>query len=352
MIKLGILGGGQLAMLSCLAAQKLNIEVIVFSDSDDSPAFSVCKKYFYKEYTDKEALAKFAEQVDFVTYEFENIPVETLEFLAKDKILNPSPEILNIAKNRLREKRFINSIGIKTAEFAQVSSLDELKIYAKKFAYSAILKTTELGYDGKGQYSINENSDFAEIWQQAGAGVCELVLEKKVAFKKEVSAIVVRNKKGEVKVFPVAENLHEDGILRTSTVPAAISGSAEVGAKEIAVKIAEELGLVGILAVEMFLLENGDLLVNEMAPRPHNSGHYTIDACNYSQFSQFVLAATESDLKDVVLEKSAVMHNLLGDEILREGELKKLQDVHFYNYGKKSIKSGRKMGHYTVASAF
>lgn len=346
-ITLGILGGGQLAMFSAIAAKKYDIKTIIYSDSNDSPAFKYADEYFLNDYNDLKQLELFARKLDFISYEFENIPAKSLDYLSNIQKINPNIDILRISQNRLREKNFINNLGIKTAAFYQLNSLVELEQYAAEFAYAAIIKTTEFGYDGKGQYKINQDTDLAKLWSENNLANKDLIIEKKINFLKEFSLIVGRDFKGNIEFFPVVENIHNNGILATTMAPADISAKLSQEIEIIAEKIAISLNLIGILAIEFFFDENDNILVNEMAPRPHNSGHYSLDACNISQFEQFVKTVTEQKISPVKLERKAIMHNLIGSEInSRRSDYNKKNSI-FYNYGKKAIKPGRKMGHYT-----
>lgn len=335
---IGILGGGQLGRMMAIAAHQLGFAPYVFTDDKNSPAIEVTKNYIVANYLDQSALLHFSECVDIVTFEFENIPFKTLEILEKNCRISPNVNSLKIAQNRILEKNFLNSLeGIRTAKFHEVNSLNELE----DIELPVILKTAAQGYDGKGQILLSKNEQVPEDFQFPA------VAEEIVEFEKELSAIVVRNEHGTV-IFPVAENIHSNGILVTSKVPAEISDETRERAVQIGIKIAEALDLVGIIAVEMFLTKTGEILVNEIAPRPHNSGHWSMDCCDIDQFQALVLAITNNRVKQPTLIHPCGMHNLLGDAIdsWQEYAAEKYHKV--YVYGKKEVKDKRKMGHVNI----
>ncbi|PIR32520.1 MAG: 5-(carboxyamino)imidazole ribonucleotide synthase [Alphaproteobacteria bacterium CG11_big_fil_rev_8_21_14_0_20_44_7] len=338
---IGILGGGQLGRMTAIAAEKLGIRTHIYTDERASPTEKIAYKTTIAPYDDAAALQKFAESVDVVSFEFENIPYKTLEILEKYVEVNPKPEVIKICQNRLREKDFVNSLGVGTAPYARVSNRDELEAAIRKIGKPSILKTTEMGYDGKGQVQIESLLQQIELKD----GV-EYVLEGFVHFEKEISVIVARGKDGEVKCYEPAENIHKNHILDITISPANISKELAQKARDIAMKIAEGLGLVGVLAVEMFVCGD-EILVNELAPRPHNSGHHTIDSCITSQFEQFVRAICGLELGDVTQHSKAEMKNLIGDEIALAEKYAAEPDCFVHLYGKATAREGRKMAHVT-----
>ena len=293
---IGIIGGGQLGRMTALAAAPLGYRCHIFTPEEDSPAAQVAEKTTVAAYEDEKALAEFAASVDVITYEFENIPVDTVQRLSELVPVRPQPSVLAVSQHRVAEKDFARDAGAQTAPYRHVTGLEQLP---------AVLKTCRFGYDGKGQIKITAETDLAAAWESLKTD--DAVLEGFVSFDKEVSVIVARGTDGTALAFPVAENHHVDHILSTSTVPAVISGATEKAARATAVALAERLELVGLLAVEMFVTAEGEVLVNEVAPRPHNSGHWTQDGCATSQFGQFVRAVTGLPLGPVDMLFPTVM---------------------------------------------
>jgi 5-(carboxyamino)imidazole ribonucleotide synthase len=336
---IGILGGGQLGRMTALAAASLGYKVHVYTPERDSPTEHICFKTTNADYLDEAALTKFAKEVELVSFEFENIPYQTLEILEKHTKVYPSSNVIKICQNRLREKDFINSLGIKTAPYVAVHSEADLKNALDKIGAPSVLKTTEMGYDGKGQVKITDKSQKLEIKFDR-----EYILEGFVNFRREVSVLVARNAQGETAVYEPVENIHKNHILDETIAPAIMSSEDAKRAKDIAVKIADGLKLVGILAVEMFDTAEG-FLVNELAPRPHNSGHHTMDSCITSQFEQFVRAVCGLPLGSVHQHSKARMKNLIGDEALSAQDYLKQPNAKLHLYGKYTARPGRKMGH-------
>eukprot|EP01117_Protostelium_nocturnum_P013749 TRINITY_DN5164_c0_g1_i2.p1 TRINITY_DN5164_c0_g1~~TRINITY_DN5164_c0_g1_i2.p1 ORF type:complete len:572 (+),score=169.12 TRINITY_DN5164_c0_g1_i2:121-1836(+) len=345
----GIIGGGQLAKMSAMAAASLGYKVWIFAPENDPPASHSCFKHFKGDYMDKEALEKFASQTDVITYEFENIPKETLEYLNRFTPVRPSPHVNATCQDRLMEKTFVKSLGIPTAPFEPIRSKEELKEALIRISYPAVLKSNNFGYDGKGQFTLRSESDIDKAWEKMQSVHSQsAILEGFISFEKEVSVIVGRDLNGNVECFPLVENEHENHILKKTTVPAHVSEQTKENAKTIATKLANEFQLVGILAVEMFVTKDGSLLVNEMAPRPHNSGHWSIEASNISQFDQHVRSVVGLDVGkiQVIAPHGCHMINLLGNEVNQWVELiSSGYSVHLY--GKDEIKPGRKLGHAT-----
>ena len=332
----------------CQSAKKLGFNTIVFGDQNNSPASLVADEMIVANYKDFDALKNFASKIDVVTCEFENIPFETADFLSKIVQISPSPEILKIAQNRILEKSFINKIGVKTANWLEIKSLPDLESALSKFK-KAILKTATMGYDGKGQFVLNYGDDLVKIWQEVKGK--SLILEEFCPFSSEISVMIARAKNGEISCYEPLTNIHKNGILDESHYPAKISEKTKIKAQEIAAKIAEELNLIGILAIEFFALENGELIVNEMAPRPHNSGHFSMDANNTSQFEQLVRVISELELGNVEFVRSGFMKNLIGDDVNNIAEYKENPDAKIHLYGKEEVKVGRKMGHVNILTS-
>jgi 5-(carboxyamino)imidazole ribonucleotide synthase len=341
---LGIIGGGQLGRMICFCAHKMGFRTVVLCDQENSPASFVTNNVIVADYNDKEALRKFASLVDVATFEFENIPFETAKYLSSEVEVCPSPQVLKIAQHRILEKNFLNSIGIKTAEYAEVFALEDLQENLKKFG-KAILKTATMGYDGKGQFVLNDADDANKAWSQANSQ--KLILEKFCPFGSEISVLVARSKSGEIAVYEPLTNIHKNAILDKSIYPAQISENLKKQSQEIARKIAEEIDLVGILAVEFFVVGE-DLLVNELAPRPHNSGHFSMDASVTSQFEQVVRAIMELPLGSTQFHSSGYMKNLIGDEALDLDNFYQNKRAKIHLYGKEKVAEGRKMGHVNI----
>ncbi|PRP82888.1 phosphoribosylaminoimidazole carboxylase, ATPase subunit [Planoprotostelium fungivorum] len=348
---IGIIGGGQLAKMSAIAAAYLGYKVWIYAPEEDPPASHSCYKYVRAEYDDAEALRKFAESVDVITYEFENIPPFTLQTLDKYSPVRPKPQVNAICQDRYAEKSFVKNLGIATAPFEKVKSLEELKESLSRIGFPSVLKSNNFGYDGKGQHTIKQESDIPVAWEKMESVKSEsAILEGFVNFTMEVSVLVARTLDGQKKTFPVVENRHENHILKQTIVPAQVSEETKKKATDIALAIAEAFDLVGLVAVEMFIKADGSVVVNEMAPRPHNSGHWSIEGCQTSQFQQHIRAVCGLPLGDTepLGEGKWMMENLLGDEINQW--MKRLEDgesVHVY--GKPEIKPGRKLGHSTRA---
>ena len=341
---LGIIGGGQLGRMICFAAHQMGFETVIFTDQKNSPASFATNKTIVADYSDEKALKKFAKLVDVVTFEFENIPFEAASYLTSQVEVYPNPEILKITQHRVLEKNFLNSIGVTTTDYAEISSLKNLQESLRKFT-KAILKTSTMGYDGKGQFVLENVTDADVAWLKVSSQ--KLILEKFCPFDSEISVIVARSKNGETKAYEPLTNIHKNGILDKSTYPAKGSKALCAKAQLIASKIAEKLNLVGVLAVEFFVV-GSDLLVNELAPRPHNSGHFSMDGCITSQFEQLVRAVSGLPLGSAEFHSSGYMKNLIGDEVKNLEKFYKNPRAKIHLYGKSKIAAGRKMGHVNV----
>ena len=343
---IGMLGGGQLGRMTALAAARLGYRVHVFCPDRDSPCAQVCDAETLSSYEDKAALTAFAHRVDVVTLEFENVPVSALEALEPHVPVRPGPKSLAICQDRLDEKTFANACGIGTAAFAEVSSLEDLMAALGEIGLPAVLKARRLGYDGKSQALIESRDGAAVAWDRIGQAPA--ILEGLVAFSRELSVIAARGVDGHTVCYPAVENRHANHVLSETLAPAPnLSPAQSQEADRIARTLIDRLGLVGLLAVELFETVDGQLLVNELAPRPHNSGHWTIDACATSQFEQLVRAVCGLPLGATEVMAPAVMTNLLGDEADRWPGILAEPGARLHLYGKGDARPGRKMGHVT-----
>ena len=340
---LGIIGGGQLGSMMASTAKKLNIKTIIFCDDKDAPAQKFCDQFIYANYEDEKAINKFAELTNIVTFEFENIPFESLDKINKIKPVLPNPSIIKIIQNRLLEKDFINKLNIKTTQYASVKN--ENDILKNQNFLPAILKTCTLGYDGKGQYKISSIEDLKSLKIDFSK---DYILEKLINLKKEISVIITRFKQKQYEIYEPFENIHEDQILKSSKIPAKISDEIVNKSKLWTKQIAEELDYIGTLCVEFFIDANDNLYVNEIAPRVHNSGHLTINAYNVSQFENHIRAICNFEKIKLKKLSNAEMINLLGNQILIQRKRKLQSNEFFYDYLKKEIKPKRKMGHLTI----
>ena len=342
--KIGIIGGGQLGRMICFYAHKMGLETVVFTDQQNSPASFATNQTIVANYDDKNALKKFAQLVDVATFEFENIPVAAVKFIDSWVKVFPSPQVLEITQHRILEKNFLNSIGVKTAEYAEVSSLEDLQQNLKKFD-KAILKTALMGYDGKGQFVLSNAFEAVAAWAKVEKQ--KLILEKFCPFDSEISVIVARSKTGEIAAFEPLTNIHKNGILDESHYPAKISPNLKIKAQEIAQKIVGELDLIGVLAVEFFVVGE-ELLVNELAPRPHNSGHFSMDAAITSQFEQLIRAISGLTLGSTQFHSQGCMKNLIGEEVRDLTKFYQNPRAKIHLYGKNKVFEGRKMGHVNI----
>jgi 5-(carboxyamino)imidazole ribonucleotide synthase len=344
---IGIMGGGQLGRMLAMAAARLGLKTYLFADEANAPAFDVAAFRTLGDFADLAAIENFAGSVDVVTCEFENVPAAALEAAARAARVYPPPNAFAVAQDRLIEKSFLRELGIPVAPFAPVGSAAELERALDVVKLPALLKTRRFGYDGKGQVLLRgkEDANAARAELQGAPAIAEGL----ITFSRELSVLVVRGRDGTMQFYDTVENVHEHGILATSRVPAPIPASVAFEARAIAGKIAEALGHVGVLAVEMFHCESGapSLLVNEIAPRVHNSGHWTLDACLVSQFENHMRAICGWPLGETSRHSDAVMTNLIGDEVERWQALVGEEGVALHLYGKRDARPGRKMGHFT-----
>ena len=343
---LGIIGGGQLGSMLAIAANKLEIKTIIFCDDINAPAQNFSNEFIHGQYNDQDKIKEFVHKVDIITYEFENIPYETLHEINKIKPVLPKPSINRLIQHRLAEKDFINNLNIRTTQYVSINKKSEMD--AVENLLPGLLKTVTLGYDGKGQHPIKslENLDSIDIDYSKG-----YILEKLVKLKKEISIIITRFSYNKYEIYEPIENVHEDQILKSSKIPAEISDKISNQSKQSAILISEELKYIGTLCIEFFIDRNDNLYVNEIAPRVHNSGHLTINAYNVSQFENHIRAVCK--LEQIPLKKisNAKMVNIIGDQITNYRNKEFTKNEFFFDYLKKEIKDKRKMGHFTTLNS-
>lgn len=350
---IGVLGSGQLGRMFAIAARRMGYRVHTFSPDEDTPTGQVADLEIQAPYEDLEAVCKFASGVSVVTFEFENVPTETAAAAERCAPVRPSGHILHTTQHRLREKTFLTQAGLPLTPFRRVSSLEDLETAANEIGLPAILKSADFGYDGKGQFRIKSKQDFGEAWRTVGER--EAVLEAFIDFDREISVVAARGAGGEFIHYGVVENHHVNGILDLSIAPARVSEQVARDAVEITRAVLEKLQVVGVLCVEFFVGNDGQLLINELAPRPHNSGHFTFDACLTSQFEQQLRAVCLLPLGGVTQLAPAAMANLLGD-VWADGEpdwcsAVATPDIKLHLYGKLTPRPGRKMGHLTALAS-
>jgi 5-(carboxyamino)imidazole ribonucleotide synthase len=343
---IGIIGGGQLGRMLAMAAARLNFRTIILEPQADCPAAQVANRQIVAAYDDPAALDELASACDVITYEFENVPVSAAERLSARLPVYPPAKALDVAQDRLTEKRFLNGCGIETARFHAVNSQADLERALEDFGGQGVLKTCRLGYDGKGQRVFRSKSDDATGAYEAMGGV-PLILESFVAFEREVSVIAARSRDGEVRAYDLAENVHRNGILHTSTLPARVGEETEQAARAAAERLLSALDYVGVIGMEFFVMADGTLIANEIAPRVHNSGHWTEAACVVSQFEQHIRAVAGLPLGDPRRHSDCVMTNLIGDDIDQVPDWLSRAEALVHLYGKTQARPGRKMGHVT-----
>ena len=342
LITLGIIGSGQLGSLLCQAAKKLKIKTVVISDDKEGPAQKYADEFIYTKYDNKNKIHEFIKKVNVVTFEFENIPVEILKEINKEKKVFPKPEINQVIQNRKLEKTFINNLGIKTTKWSFIKSAEDVK--KNENLLPGILKTNTLGYDGHGQFVLNTLADMKKEW----CFTADYILERKIDLKKEISVVIARFMNGECYIYEPIENLHKNQILKYSKIPADITLDIYKEAQDSAKLIAQKLDYVGTMCVEYFIDQEENILVNEIAPRVHNSGHLTINAFSVSQFENHVRAVSGLEKIEVKKIANAEMKNILGEEIDTCRKRSFNSDEYFFDYEKKIIKDKRKMGHITT----
>ncbi|WP_170607267.1 5-(carboxyamino)imidazole ribonucleotide synthase [Ruegeria arenilitoris] len=341
--KIGILGGGQLGRMLSVAAARLGFVSHIYEPGPNPPAGQVAAHVTTAAYDDADALTSFAASVDVITYEFENIPTETLDLLEAHRPIHPGREALRVSQDRLTEKAFLQGLGLRTAPFADVTDLESLRISIEQIGAPAILKTRRFGYDGKGQVRLLRPEDAeTALSEMAGAPA---ILEGFIDFSHEISIIAARGLDGQVSCFDPGENVHRNGILHTTTVPARLPPAMRTDAVLLAANILNALDYVGVMGVELFVTPEG-LIVNEIAPRVHNSGHWTQNGCAVDQFEQHIRAVAGWPLGDGQRHSDVVMENLIGDDVNKVADLVQERDVALHLYGKAEVKAGRKMGHF------
>lgn len=347
---IGIVGGGQLGMMSAREAQRMGYRTAAWDPDRDCPAFRLTDVQIAAPFGDPRAAEELARVSDVITYEFEHVDPDLVEWLAGQKPLFPGPELLRISRYRLREKEELNRRGFPIVEYAPASAPPELELALKRIGFPAVVKTASAGYDGKGQYVVRDRKNVEEMMRGFGEGFPELVVERFLSLRCEMSVIVVRGKDGSISTFPVAENEHRENILHITRVPARISRPVEQQALELAREIAESFRLIGVLCVEMFVTKDDRILVNELAPRPHNSGHFSLDACSVSQFEALIRSVCGVPIQSPRLLTPCAMINLLGKHISRldVSRVQAIEGTKVHLYGKKRIEARRKMGHITV----
>lgn len=350
---IGMVGGGQLGRMFALEARRMGYRLVVLDPGKDTPAAQFCDHHIRAPFEDVDACLELARRSDVVTLEWENADVSTLRQMAEHVQIHPAPDVLEVAQHRVREKDAARRLGVMTAEYRAVRSRDELHAALGEIGAPAILKTARMGYDGKGQATVRDAAEADAAWDALSAGADDFILEARVPFRMEVSVVCARNAAGQIAAFPVAENEHRRGILHLSVVPARVDAGVAERAERVARTLAEGLGVVGLLAVEMFVDGEGRILMNEIAPRPHNSGHYTWEACPVSQFEQQLRAVCGLPLGDSGLLRPAAMVNLMGEDagtgLGRVGAADALAvpGTALHLYGKAEARPGRKMGHLT-----
>ncbi|HHW38669.1 MAG TPA: 5-(carboxyamino)imidazole ribonucleotide synthase [Bacillales bacterium] len=344
---IGIIGGGQLGRMMAIAAKEMGYRVAVMEPTEDSPCAQVSDIEIIAPYDDLDAAKRLAEVSDVITYEFENVDHSVLGWLEENAYLPQGSELIKITQDRANEKKAIVESGAEVAPYFLVNNIEDLQTGLEKLGMPAVLKTCRGGYDGKGQAVLKETNDISDAEKVLSHGQC--VLEKWLSFEKEISVIVTRSVSGEISTFPVAENIHVENILSQSIVPARIDAHIAAKATEKAVNLAKSINMIGTLAVEMFLTTNGEIFINELAPRPHNSGHYTLNACETSQFEQHIRAICDWPLGKPDLLKPVVMVNILGEHVQPVLEkIDQFSDCKLHLYGKAEAKVKRKMGHLNI----
>ncbi|WP_078429307.1 5-(carboxyamino)imidazole ribonucleotide synthase [Alkalihalobacterium alkalinitrilicum] len=347
---IGILGGGQLGRMMALSAREMGFKIAVLEPQENSPCGQIADVEVVANYNDLQGAQKLAAKCDVLTYEFENIDRKTARWLDENLFLPQGYKLLETTQHRISEKEAILKLGLPVAPYVSVNELVDLEQGIRDLGLPAVLKTCRGGYDGKGQYVIKERDQIQEAFELLKPSG-ELVLEQWITFEKELSVIVSRNVRGQAETFPVAENIHVNNILHQSIVPARIDEGVQGKAKEMALRLASGLDMVGTLAVEMFYTSEGTLYINELAPRPHNSGHYTINACETSQFEQHIRAICNWPLGKTTLLKPVVMVNILGEHLPQlMQKVDQFQEIKLHLYGKAEAKKGRKMGHINIVA--
>ncbi|MHC5305879.1 5-(carboxyamino)imidazole ribonucleotide synthase [Bartonella sp. LJL80] len=344
---IGIIGGGQLARMMAMAAARLGFKTVILEPQVDCPAAQTANRHIVAAYDDNEALDALAKACDVITYEFENVPAAAMDRLAEKATIHPQPAALEISQDRFLEKKFLNESGIETAPWHLVDDRPSLIAGLAAIGGKGILKTRRLGYDGKGQIRLDQPDEAGIDQALSEIGDVPAILEGFVDFTKEISVIAARNQQKQVIFYDCPENVHRDGILRSSTVPASIDVNTSKAAQKAAEIVLHELDYVGVIGMEFFVLADGSIIANEFAPRVHNSGHWTEAACLISQFEQHIRAVSGLPLADAKRHSNCVMENLIGDDVDRLTDLLREPQTLIHLYGKSDVRPGRKMGHAT-----
>ena len=344
---LGILGGGQLGRMSALAAARLGIKTVIFTPETDSPASQVAHDTIIADYDDEQALTKFSEKVDVISYEFENIPTKTVQYLKNLKPVYPDERLLDVAQDRLKEKDYLNAIKIPTARYRDIQAPEDTRNALSEWNKNeAIIKTRRFGYDGKGQARVSIDTDFETLWTQFNNA--PLILEDIIDFECEISVIIARDQFGKSEIYGPMVNEHKDHILSRTLIPCALPDDIQTAAKEAVKRLADDLNLIGVLTLELFVTQNGQILANEIAPRTHNSGHWTIDACAVSQFENHVRTVCGLPVGAPGRHSDCEMLNIIGDDAKTADKYLNQENACLHLYGKQDIRDGRKMGHVTI----
>lgn len=346
--RIGIIGGGQLGRMLALAAARLGFKTVVLDPQENAPAFQVSNERIVAEYSNNDALARLAAQSEVITYEFENIDLAAVKSLEENHTCHPNSKALATSQDRLVEKTFFNNLNIATAPYFDVANKTELAAALEQTQGYGIVKSRRFGYDGKGQVRIKPGDQQSREDATKLVNETACIVEGVIDFEREISIVAARNSAGETQLFEVAENVHVNGILSTSTLPATVNDATRVRANEIAIQTLDALGYVGVLAIEFFVQKDGGLLVNEFAPRVHNSGHWTETACVISQFEQHIRAVADLPLGSPARHSDCVMENLIGNDVDQVPDILKNPDTMLHLYGKEEVRDGRKMGHFTT----
>ena len=344
--RIGILGGGQLGKMIAISANNLGFQTLLYCPKGDNPAETAVNKVLHGSWYDFKKIDEFASQISCATSEFENVPSETLDRVAKKSHVFPNSIAFKNAQNRDKEKILAQKVGFKLPKWYKVNNIQELKKFSEELEYNAILKTNSLGYDGKGQKVIKDKESLQSIWSEINCNDC--ILEEKINFKREISILYAKSADNSDCFFPLSENIHEKGILRTTYGPVLIDKNQKKNIKMLTKNLATKINLIGLLAIEMFQLENGEIIFNEIAPRPHNSFHWTIEGCLNSQFDILVKCICGLPIHNESSSSKWKMVNIIGKEIENLNEIINEQNYKCHIYGKKEIKKGRKMGHFTI----
>jgi 5-(carboxyamino)imidazole ribonucleotide synthase len=343
----GILGGGQLGMMSAMAAKSMDIDTIIYCPEENSPASSLSKETINADYSNEGKLKEFADKVDVISFEFENIPIETVNFLKKHKPVYPDPMILEMSQDRATEKKYLNDLGVATVQWSLIDRGASVHdIINDMSSNEFIFKTRRFGYDGKGQIRVGSSDRSLE--KLSNLNLENMIVEECIDFSCEISVVISRDKLGNMALYGPMLNEHKNHILRRTIVPAPVSDDIKNRSRDLAKRLADATNLRGVITLEMFVTKDGEILANEIAPRTHNSGHWTIDGCNVSQFEQHIRTICGMNVKEVDRYFNIEMINLIGDDVKNLGKWEEMDNAKIHLYGKNEIRDGRKMGHVTI----